>query len=157
MSWSSWLVWGFAATITLTTLMAGSQGLGLTRMNIPYLLGTMFTENRDRAKPLGVLVHVINGWLFSLLYVAAFHVWGGPTWWKGALIGFVHAMFVLTAAMPTFPGFHPRMASETRGPTVVRQLEPPGFFGLNYGHRTPLSIIVGHVVFGLILGSFYRP
>lgn len=157
MNWGSWLVWGFAATITLTTLMAGSQSLGLTRMNIPYLLGTMFTEDRDRAKPYGVLLHVINGWMFSLVYVAAFHVWGGPTWWKGALIGFVHAMFVLAAAMPTFPGMHPRMASETRGPTVVRQLEPPGFFGLNYGRRTPISIIVGHVVFGWILGSFYTP
>ena len=36
--------------------MASSQSLGFTRMNIPYLLGTMFTADRDRAKPLGDLV-----------------------------------------------------------------------------------------------------
>jgi uncharacterized membrane protein YagU involved in acid resistance len=156
-NWSSWLVWGFASTIVLTTLMSSSQGLGLTRMNLPYMLGTMFTGDRDHAKLLGVLVHVINGWIFSLVYVIAMAEWGGPTWWKGAAIGFVHATFVLAAAMPVMPGVHPRMASETRGPTVVRQLEPPGFFGLNYGYRTPLSIVIAHVAFGMILGAFYRP
>ena len=157
MNWSSWFVWGFASTIVMTTLMASSQGLGLTRMNIPYLLGTMVTAHRDRAKALGVLLHVLNGWAFSLVYVLAFHAWGGPAWWKGAAIGIVHAAFVLAAGMPTLPGLHPRMASETRGPTVVRQLEPPGFFGINYGYRTPVSIVIAHLAFGIILGSFYRP
>ena len=65
-----WLVWGFAATAVLTTLMAGSEGLGLTRMNIPHMLGTMFTPNRDRAKVYGVLFHFLNGWAFSIVYVA---------------------------------------------------------------------------------------
>jgi uncharacterized membrane protein YagU involved in acid resistance len=157
MNWLSWLVWGFAGTVTLTALMASSQGVGLTRMNLPYLLGTMVTANRDRANPLGVLLHLVNGWLFSLVYVGAFHAWGGPTWWKGALIGLVHAGFVLAAGLPVLPGLHPRMASERRGPTVVRQLEPPGFFGLNYGYRTPLSIVLAHLAFGIILGAFYRP
>jgi uncharacterized membrane protein YagU involved in acid resistance len=157
MNWASWLLWGFAATILLTSLMAGSQGLGMTRMNIPYMLGMMFTPNRDRAKSLGVLVHVVNGWMFSLVYVAAFHLWDGPTWWKGAAIGLAHAVFVLTAAMPVLPGMHPRMASESRGPTVVRQLEPPGFLALHYGIRTPISIVIGHIVFGVVLGVFYSP
>ena len=40
MNWSSWLLWGFVATVVLTTLLAGSQGIGMTRMNVPYLLGT---------------------------------------------------------------------------------------------------------------------
>jgi len=157
MSWGSWLVWGFAGTVLLTLLMSGSQGLGLTRMNLPYMLGTMVTADRDRAKVLGVVLHVINGYVFSFVYVAAFHVWGGPAWWKGALIGLVHASFVLTVGMPALPGLHPRMASERRGPTVVRQLEPPGFLALNYGLRTPLSVVLAHIVFGMILGVFYVP
>jgi uncharacterized membrane protein YagU involved in acid resistance len=141
----------------LTSIMAVSQGVGLTRMNIPYLLGTMFTPGRDRAKLYGVALHLVNGLAFSLVYVAVFAAWGGPTWWKGALIGAVHALFVLAAAMPVLPALHPRMASETRGPTVVRQLEPPGFFALHYGTRTPISVVVAHVVFGIVLGAFYRP
>jgi uncharacterized membrane protein YagU involved in acid resistance len=155
MNWSSWLVWGFASTILLTTLMAGSQGIGFTRMNIPYMLGTMFTPDRDRAKVLGVILHVFNGYVFSLVYVAAFHVWGGPAWWKGASIGLVHAAFVLTVGMPALPGMHPRMASERHGPTVVRQLEPPGFLALHYGIRTPISVVLAHVAFGIVLGVFY--
>jgi uncharacterized membrane protein YagU involved in acid resistance len=156
MSWGSWLVWGFAGTVVLTTLMSGSQGIGLTRMNLPYMLGTMVTANRDRAKVIGVGLHLINGWLFSLIYVAAFHVWGGPAWWKGAAIGLVHSLFVLTAGMSALPGIHPRMASVRRGPTVVRQLEPPGFLAIHYGIRTPISVVIAHVVFGIVLGTFYR-
>jgi len=156
MNWTSWLVWGFASTVLLTLLMSGSQGLGLTRMNLPYMLGTMVTADRDRAKTIGVAIHLVNGWIFSLVYVAAFQVWGGPTWWKGAAIGLVHATFVLTAGMAALPGMHPRMASEQRGPTIARGLEPPGFLALHYGVRTPVSVIIAHVLFGIVLGTFYR-
>ena len=155
MNWSNWLLWGFAGTVVLTSILAGSQGIGLTRMNIPYLLGTMFTPNRDRAKLIGFLFHFANGWIFSLAYVAAFHAVGTATWWFGALIGVVQAGFVLTLLLPILPALHPRMANEQRGPTVVRQLEPPGFLGLHYGVRTPLSVFLAHAIFGAILGAFY--
>jgi uncharacterized membrane protein YagU involved in acid resistance len=155
MNWSSWLLWGFVATVVLTTLLAGSQGVGMTRMNVPYLLGTMVTPNRDRAKFIGIFLHFINGWLFSLIYVAAFQLIGRSTWWFGALIGFVHGSFVLAVALPALPALHPRMANEQYGPTVARQLEPPGFLGLHYGIRTPISVLVAHTIFGAILGAFY--
>lgn len=155
MNWGSWLLWGFAGTVVLTTVLAGSQGLGLTRMNLPYVLGTIFTPNRDRAKVYGVLLHLLNGWIFSLVYVAAFHAAALFTWWFGALIGLVHGAFVLVVALPVVPGLHPRMASEIHGPTVVRQLEPPGFVGSNYGVRTPISVLVAHVIFGAVLGAMY--
>jgi uncharacterized membrane protein YagU involved in acid resistance len=157
MNWPSWLCWGFVGTVVLTTVMSGGQGLGLTRMNMPYMLGSMFTPSRDRAKVYGVGVHLLNGWIFSLVYVAAFHVTHVFTWWFGAGIGVVQGAFVLAVALPVFPGMHPRMASEIRGPTVVRQLEPPGFLGRNYGKRTPIAVLLAHVVFGIILGLGYSP
>ena len=157
MSWASWALWGFVGTIVFTTLSSTSQGIGLTRMNIPYMLGTMFTPDRDRAKLVGFGVHLANGWIFSLLYVATFQALHRATWWLGGAIGLVHAMFVLTVGMRLLPGLHPRMASEQHGPTVARQLEPPGFLALNYGVRTPIAVVVAHVVFGIILGIFYRP
>ena len=155
MNVGAWLLWGFASTIVLTTVLAASQGLGITRMNLPYLLGTMVTAHRDRAKLIGIAMHVVNGWVFSAIYVAAFHAWDGPAWWKGAAIGAVHAAFVLVVLMPAMPGMHPRMASETRGPTVVRGLEPPGFLALHYGVRTPISVALAHILFGVLLGIFY--
>jgi uncharacterized membrane protein YagU involved in acid resistance len=154
-NWSSWLLWGFASTVVLTSILAGSQGIGMTRMNVPYLLGTIFTPDRDRAKLIGIFLHFVNGWIFSLIYVFTFQVLGRSTWWFGALIGFVQAGFVLAVALPALPALHPRVANEQYGPTVVRQLEPPGFLGLHYGIRTPISVLIAHVIFGAILGGFY--
>jgi hypothetical protein len=146
------IFWGLFSSVVFTTLLSASQGFGFTRMNIPFLLGTMFTADRDRAKIYGVIVHLALGAAFSLLYLYAFRAWSGATWWKGLLLGTVHGGFFLTFGVTLLPGLHPRMASEHEGPTVVRQLEPPGFLGLNYGARTPLSIFACHLAWGLILG-----
>lgn len=104
MSVLGWALWGFIGTLVLSTLAATSQGLGLTRMNIPYMLGTIFTPQRDRAKVIGLGVHLFNGWLFALGYIAAFHALGRATWWIGALFGLLHALFVLTVGMRLLPG-----------------------------------------------------
>jgi hypothetical protein len=150
------LLWGFVATMVLTTIMQGGQSLGLSRMSLPFMVGTMFTGNRDRAPMFGFLTHLLNGWLFAILYAGAFESWQQATWWLGASIGLVHAIAVLLALMPVLSGFHPRMASEQRGPEPTRMLEPPGFLGLNYGRRTPLLLIAAHLVYGAILGGFYQ-
>ena len=156
MNWAGWLLWGFLATIVLTTISGVAQGLGLTRMNFPYMLGTIFTPDRDRAKLYGFAVHVLAGWLFSLVYVFIFHSLGVAGWWRGALIGIAHGLFVLVVITALMPGLHPRMASEQHGPAAQNALEPPGFFALHYGVQTPLTILLSHAVFGAILGVFYR-
>lgn len=156
MNWSSWIVWGFAATVVLTTISAATQGLGLTRMNLPYMLGTIFTPNRDRARLYGFGVHLVAGWLFSLVYILIFHALGAAGWWRGLLMGLIHAFFVLVVIMGLLPGLHPRMASEQHGPEAQNMLEPPGFLALHYGVQTPVAILLSHAVFGIILGTFYR-
>jgi hypothetical protein len=156
-NWIAWLVAGFGGTVLLTAALAGTQSMGLTRMNLPYLLGTMTTPDRDRAKVIGIVIHLVNGLVFSLVYVAAFHATGRPVWWFGAAIGLVHGVFVLGVALPALPGLHPRMASETAVPGAERPLEPPGFFATNYGRGTPISVLVSHIAFGAIVGLLYRP
>lgn len=156
MNWPSALLWGFAATVVMTTVMAGSQWLGLTRMSLPFMIGTVFSADRDRAKAIGFVVHLVNGWAFAFLYAAVFESLGRATWWIGATVGIVHAAFVLLVGMTILPGLHPRMASEVRGPTPTRELEPPGFLALHYGRRTPITVAVAHVLYGVILGAFYR-
>jgi uncharacterized membrane protein YagU involved in acid resistance len=149
---SKTLLPGFAGTVVLTSLLAASQGIGLTRINLPFLLGTMFTPDRERARLVGFGVHLVNGWLFATVYAATFERLHRATWWLGAVIGFVHSLFVLLAAMPALPSLHPRMASEEQGPTPTRQLQPPGFLALNYGRRTPLSVVLAHLAYGAVLG-----
>jgi uncharacterized membrane protein YagU involved in acid resistance len=156
MNWASWMLWGFVATLVMTTFEAGSQELGFTRVDFPFLIGTIFTSDRDRAKVYGFVAHVLNGWIISLLYVFVFESLHRSGWWLGAIIAIVHAFFVLMVVLWMMPGLHPRMASEQHGPTAMRQLEPPGIFGLNYGIRTPLSVLLSHMLFGIILGAFYH-
>ena len=149
------LLWGFVATVVLSTLMGGAQGLGLSRMSIPFLLGTMVTPSRDRAVAIGAGLHLVNGWLFALLYIAGFEALGRATWWLGAAGGALHASFVLAVLIPLMPALHPRMVSEYFGPTVNRQVQPPGFLALNYGRGTPLAALVAHLAYGAVLGGFY--
>lgn len=156
MNWGSWFLSGFVATILLTTISASAQGLGLTRMNLPYMLGTIVTPDRDKAKLYGIFMHMGFGWLFSLVYIFIFESLGEAGWWRGAIIGLVHALFVLVVVMSLLPGLHPRMASERHGPSAGNVLEPPGFLALHYGTRTPLTILLSHLVFGAVLGAFYH-
>jgi hypothetical protein len=148
----AWAVWGFGATVVLTTILAGSQGVGLTRMSLPWLLGAMFTPDRDRARAIGILVHLANGWLFSLVYFGAFAAAGAASPAFGAAIGLAHGLFVATLGLPALPAFHPRMARPHAGPTTERRLEPPGFLARNYGWSTGAVLVLAHVVFGAILG-----
>lgn len=150
------ILWGFAATLILTSVMAGSKHLGMTRMDLPFMLGTMFTADRNKASSLGFLAHVMMGWIFSLIYGAAFESSGLANWWFGMAIGFVHAAVVLSVGLEVLNFLHPRMARPFQGPTPTRQLQPPGFFALHYGRGTPLITFTAHLLYGAVLGLFYR-
>ncbi|WP_437377118.1 hypothetical protein [Inquilinus limosus] len=151
------LVWGLVGTVALTTIMYGSQGAGLSRLSLPFLVGAWLSPDRRRAVVFGFLVYMLGGWGFALLYCWLFTLIGMSSWWLGVLAGALHALFLLTVALPVLPHLHPRMASEYDGPTAERRLEPPGFLALNYGRRTPLTTLVAHVVYGAVIGAGYTP
>ncbi len=146
------LLAGLVGTIVLTVVLRGSQLAGLTRMDLPLILGLWLTADRERAKLLGVLLHLLVGWPLALIYAGLFWLLGGARWWLGALLGLWHALFVLLVILPGLPGVHPRMASERTGPDPTRHLQPPGLAGLNYGRRTAAATIIGHVLYGAVLG-----
>ena len=149
-----WLLWGLIATCAMTSILQGSQGLGLSRLSIPFLAGTMFTDDRGRATVLGFIAYVIGGWIFAMLYFLFFASIHLATWWLGAALGFLHGVFLLVCALPLLPYAHTRMASEHDGPSSGFRLEPPGFLGLNYGRGTPLTLLVAQTVYGAALGLF---
>jgi hypothetical protein len=147
------LIWGFAATAALSGVMFASQRLGYSRLSIPFLIGTMFTGDRSSAHALGLLFYLLGGWLFTFVYYFIFASIGRTGWELGLLLGAAHGAVLLVMLLPLLPQLHPRMASEYEGPTHGRRLQPPGFLGLNYGYRTPLTVIVAHALYGLILGA----
>lgn len=124
-------------------------------MSFPFMIGSMFTSHRARAMFIGFALHFAFGVVFALLYALVFESWQWATWWLGGLLSVFHGLFILIVVMPVLPDLHPRMASKHHGPTPTRQLEPPGFMALNYGHNTPAITMVAHVVYGVLLGAFY--
>jgi hypothetical protein len=149
------LAGGFVGTIVLTSGLRVAQELGWTRMDIPLLLGTVFTDDRDRATVIGVAVHFLNGLLFALGYYAIFRAVDQAGWAFGAALGVVHAALaggVLVTLL--LPAVHPRMGTPWSDAEETPLLEPPGFLLVNYGRRTALWTLLGHVAFGAIVGGF---
>ena len=66
------LAGGFVGTLVLTTALRTANELGLTRVDLPFLLGTAVTGDRARAKALGYLLHLVAGEVFALVYYAIF-------------------------------------------------------------------------------------
>ena len=152
-SFLAMMTWGLIATVAMTTVLQGAQGMGLSRLSLPFLAGTFFTGDRRWAVIVGFAFYVIGGWAFALLYFALFASLGLYTWWVGLAAGLLHGLFLLAAALPLLPYIHPRMSSEYDGASATKQLEPPGFMGLNYGHRTPLTTLAGQAIYGAVLGG----
>ena len=150
------LLWGGVATMVLSGTMYAALELGLSRMSLPLLLGSAFTMDRRRAIILGLLLHLIGGWLFAAVYALGFESLSRASWWLGAIGGVVHAGLLLTVGMIVLVSLHPHMATPEQGPTPTRWLQPPGFLALNYGRRTPLVAVAAHALYGAILGATYH-
>jgi hypothetical protein len=153
-------VWGAIAggavgAVVLASGLRIAQELGWTRMDIPLLLGTIFTEDRRRANALGYLVHFANGIVFALAYFAVFEAVGRAGWLLGLGLGAVHATFVGGGlANVLLPAVHPRMGTPWSDAEETPLLEPPGFMLANYGPNTVAVTFVLHLAFGAIVGAF---
>jgi hypothetical protein len=153
-------VWGAAiggltGTLVLTTILRGASELRLTRIDLPFLLGTAVTADRGRAKAVGYLLHFLAGLLFSMVYYVGFVVLGRSGWMLGAVFGLIHGLFAGSALVNILlPIVHPRMGTPMSSITSTALLEPPGFMMRNYGRSTPFVSLVAHVIFGAIVGAF---
>ena len=149
------LVGGVVGTLVLTSSLRAASELGLTRMDLPFLLGTAVTGNRVRAKAVGYGMHFGFGLLFALAYWVVFRVLDESGWLVGAALGLLHGVFAATALVNVLlPLVHPRMATPLTAAGQSPLLEPPGFLMLNYGRSTPAVTIAGHVADGAIVGGF---
>lgn len=149
------LVGGFVGTLILTTALSAASELRITRIDLPFLLGTVFTEDRMRAKVLGYVLHFVAGLVFALLYWIVFLALGRAGWALGMLLGLVHALFASSGLVNVLlPAIHPRMGTTFTAADSSPLLEPPGFLMLNYGRATPIVTIAAHLVYGAIVGAF---
>ena len=77
------LVWGIIATLAMNAIMFSSQNFGWSRLNLPLLLGTFFTDDRKSANTLGFFLYFIVGWLIAFFYYLFFDLVGHAAWWTG--------------------------------------------------------------------------
>jgi hypothetical protein len=149
------LAGGLIGTVVLTSGLRVAQELGWTRMDLPLLLGTVFTSDRNRANVIGYATHFVNGLLFALAYYGIFEAVDRAGWWFGAALGAVHGVFSGGALVTILlPVVHPHMGTPWTDSTETPLLEPPGFLMRNYGGRTALASLVAHVAYGAIVGGF---
>jgi uncharacterized membrane protein len=148
------LAGGLLGTFVLTTVLRTASEVGLTRVDLPFLLGTAVTRDRARAKAIGYVAHFGFGLLFSLAYAAFFLVVDASGWLLGALLGLAHGLFAGTALVNVLlPVVHPRMGKPWTDARSSPLIESPGFLMLNYGAGTPVVSIIAHILYGAIVGG----
>lgn len=114
------------------------------------MLGLMFVgpDNAGLVYMLGLMVHLMMGVIFAIVYAALFDILGvDANWLWGAIFGAVHGV-IAGMAFGMMPAMHPRM-----GPSEV--LAAPGLFGVRYGSMVPIGVLLLHVVFGAVVGGVY--
>jgi hypothetical protein len=151
------LAGGFVGTLVLTTTLRGANELGLTRIDLPFLLGTAVTADRARAKAVGYVMHLVAGELFAIVYLGILSAIDTDGWAIGALFGLLHGIVSATALVNILlPVVHPRMGSTLSAANSSPLLEPPGFLMRNYGRGTLVATLLAHLAYGAIVGGFIQ-
>jgi hypothetical protein len=162
--WAGMLA-GFLGTLAMMATTRAATAAGMVQMP-PMLLiqGAMATGDPEKARRIGVFTHVVvmGTLVFGLLYAAIFAALGTAGWLTGLTIGLVHGV-VSGVLMRMMGAAHPRMEAVSHfagDETWHREADglhiaEPGFFGANYGKTTPVGFLMGHAVFGLVVGLVY--
>lgn len=149
------VIGGLTGTFVLTTILRAASELHLTRMDLPFLLGTAVTANRKWAKAIGYVLHFVAGLLFAMAYEVGFLVLDQSGWLLGAGFGVIHGLFAgSTLVNILLPIVHPRMGTPMSSLGSTATLEPPGFMMVNYGRSTPIVSLAAHLVYGALVGAF---
>jgi len=131
------IIAGFVGTAVMTGLMYMAPMMGMPKMNIIGMLGTMFTANEGAARVIGVILHFMMGIIFALIYAWLWSVGiGAATWWWGLLFGAVHGVAAMIM-MPLMIRMHPRPPAMQMGPMLM------------------MGLLLGHLVFGLAVVLTY--
>lgn len=126
-----------AGTLVMTALMYMAPTMGMPKMDIIGMLGTMFTPNQSTARLMGIVAHFMMGAVFAIVYALLWSLGiGSPTWLWGVIFGAAHGV-VAAMTMPMMMKMHPRPPQMDSGPMMM------------------VGLLVGHMVFGLVVALTY--
>ena len=140
------VVAGIAGTIVMTMVMVVAPKMGMPKMDIVGLLGSMF--KKEGIKPLGLVMHFMMGIVFAIIYA---FLWskgiGRASVGFGALFGTVHWLIV-GLIMGMIPMLHAGIKSGT--------VKAPGVYMTNNGGAKGfMGGLVGHIVYGITVALIY--
>ncbi|MBI3671045.1 MAG: hypothetical protein HY237_14855 [Acidobacteria bacterium] len=138
---------GFVATAAMTALMYAAPMMGMPKMDIATMLGTMFLASPGPAFWLGMIIHLMMGTvLFPAVYRIALQPGTGSGTGKGVLFGLLLWAAANLMVMPMMGAIHPMVKSG--------MMRAPGFLMLNLGVMVPVGSLIGHLLYGALLGKF---
>ncbi len=142
---------GFVATAAMTALMYAAPMMGMPKMDIATMLGTMFVASLGPAFWLGMMIHLMMGAiLFPSIYRFVLQPTSGTgTGYKGVLFGLLLWATANFMVMPMMGAIHPMVKSG--------MMPAPGFLMLNLGVMAPMGSLIGHLLYGGLLGKLAGP
>jgi uncharacterized membrane protein YagU involved in acid resistance len=140
------IISGFVATLVMTGMMTMAPMMGMPKMDMPALLGSMF--GAPGSKMLGLVMHFMMGIIFGVIYAVLFGVVAGTNLiLLGLIFGVAHWLIV-----GLMTGMMPMMHAGIRSGDV----SAPGVYMSNLGGMMGfIGGLMGHVVFGLVVGIVY--
>ncbi|WP_309386129.1 hypothetical protein [Cerasicoccus frondis] len=129
---------GLLATAAFSGLLYFFERTNITQGNMIVALGSLLTHSRERAAQVGLIIHLVSGIFFGLIYTWALMAIGaqsfGAVFLLGGMFGVLHGAVVAVGLVASISDFHP--LPEYRKATWV--------VGFTHG--------LAHVVYGLVMG-----
>ena len=140
------IIAGLAGTIVMTLVMAMAPKMGMPKMDIVGMLGSMF--NADGSRTLGIIMHLMMGVVFAIVYNLLWNVGiGAVSWLWGLVFGSVHWL-VTGMMMVIIPMMH-------AGIKAGKGEAPGAFMMKDGGIMAFMGGLVGHMVFGVVVVLVY--
>lgn len=142
------LVGGLTATLLLTSCMHLAPLLGLPFLDMPRLIGGVFTSAPAAALGIGFALFLLGGAVVAPLLLALF--WPQLPGRESGLTGSLLKGVILGLALWFLSGlFLPVLGAVNR----LAGLEGPGLFAWGTGWGGVASHLLGHLVYGAVLGA----
>jgi hypothetical protein len=147
-SWLGAIVWGVVATVAFTLFSMMGKSMGMSRMDLLDLLGSMVARpGTTNAQMLGAMIHHVNGAVLAVAWAYGVVLLGWPANWLTAVVWAVVLTVLALLMMSTIGVVHPAMR---RG-----EQDDPGTAATHFGAMTPMGSLLGHLVYGVVLGLGY--
>jgi hypothetical protein len=151
--WVRAIVCGAISAVLMATFIDVFQMIGMTPFSYEVYLGSLilYDASSPHAWIVGFLLNNISGAVFGILYAYCFeYVFQRSSSALGVFLGACHALVAGIAFFPFFNAIHEFMGIE-----IVSGFTHFGLFGSAYGPSTPILLFLGHLFFGLCMGTFY--